>query len=66
MQNYIRSRFLVFELLSFLSFLSHLPSNRASQGQTEHMHELRGPLATCFRKGISPGNALFSTNFNFV
>ena len=38
---------------------SLLPSNRASQGWTEHRHELKGPLATSFRKGISPGNDSF-------
>ncbi len=36
-----------------------MPSNRASQGSTEHRHELKGPMATSFRKGISPGNDSF-------
>jgi hypothetical protein len=40
---------------------SHLPSNRASQGWTEHRYELNGPLTTSFRKGISPGNDFFLT-----
>ncbi len=35
---------------------SHLPSIRTCQGQTEHMHELMGPLARSFRKDISSGN----------
>jgi predicted nucleic acid binding AN1-type Zn finger protein len=36
---------------------SNLPTNHACQGLTEHKHELKGPLATSFRKGISSGNS---------
>jgi hypothetical protein len=36
---------------------SNLPTNYACQGLTEHKHELKGPLATSFRKGISSENS---------
>ncbi len=52
-----RVQVLSFWVIVICILRSNLPYNHACQGLTEHMHELKGPLATSFRKGISSGNS---------